>query len=258
MVGGDFNIHHSPWGSHKNTKQGEDFVDTLSHSQLHIINDQSPTRIDPATDKLSNIYLTLISHNIKHTNWKVQHHKHNTRLSDHFPISIQIPLTDPDDNMYHSTWNLNSKTQWNKYFKTLHKKLQSLKPPENANIHAKTLSDIIYDTAIDTISLRNYINGYKPWWNNTINSLKKLTKKIHRKLEKLMMKNPDFHISMPKFHRLHNEYKSALYNKIQCIKISKKQYNEKANKILQTTSINDESTWRILKARRQSPHMITK
>ena len=27
--------------------------------------------------------------------------KHNPKLSDHFPISIKIPLTSPDENIYH-------------------------------------------------------------------------------------------------------------------------------------------------------------
>ena len=73
------------------------------------------------------------------------------------------------------------------------KKLKNLKAPSNANNYAQKISDIIYNSALNTIGYRNYLSGYKPWWNENLNSLKKLTKKLHRKLEKIMIKNPDFY-----------------------------------------------------------------
>ena len=93
----------------------------------------------------------------------------------------------------------------------------------------------------NTTAHRNYINGHKPWWNDEINKLKKLTKKIHRKIEKIIIKNPMFHESMPKFNRLVNEYKSASSFKIQNIRKAKTKYNKNINNIYQNTTLNDET-----------------
>ena len=62
IIGGDFNIHHTLWGSNESTKQGTNFVDTLIHSNLNIVNNQNPTRLDPRNGTLTHTGESLIIH----------------------------------------------------------------------------------------------------------------------------------------------------------------------------------------------------
>ena len=158
IIGGDFNIHHPFWGSNKANSISNEFLDTLTQSNLQILNSPTPTRLDPRFKTLSCIDLTLTSHNIPLPNWQVDQIHHDPDISDHFHIYITIPLkTNYDEMIYHTTWNLSSNTKWKKYHKDLSESIKSYSPSNNPTTHATEITSMIYNTAISTISFRKFI-----------------------------------------------------------------------------------------------------
>lgn len=45
LIGGDFNTHHTLWGSHKNSPQGKELAEAIQEAELCLLNNGSPTRI---------------------------------------------------------------------------------------------------------------------------------------------------------------------------------------------------------------------
>ena len=190
------------------------------------MNNKSPTREDPKTKKHSSLDLTLCSPNLYNIQWQVLHHKAKPEVSDHFPINIKIPLNNTEDTIYHSTWNLNSNRKWKTYKFILGKKLQNSITPNNTNEYNEQITDKIYTTALTTMGYRSYQKGYKPWWNNKIKRYKSLTKKTHRKMEKLMLRHPDYFFHLTEYKILKTLYKNYNKHKIQLIRIAKKKTPE--------------------------------
>ena len=87
LIGGDFNIHHPIWGSNKACKNGTNFLKLVTESNFKILNQQTPTRIDPRNNTLTSIDLSLSSHNLRNISWKVNQTNHNPKISDHFQIN---------------------------------------------------------------------------------------------------------------------------------------------------------------------------
>ena len=172
IIGGDFNAHHPLWGSKNCTASSMRFVNNILQSNFIILNDKTPTRIDPGNKTETCIDLTLISNNISNAKWQTQIHK--PQLSDHVPIIIKIPLdSNKDENLYHFTWNLNSKNKWNKFQKLLKNKLEKLNDTNDINKYAQNINKTINETAIKTIGFRQFKKNYKPCWNEALNEIKK-------------------------------------------------------------------------------------
>ena len=257
IIGGDFNIHHPLWGDSHSCRQGNDFLNSLTASNLTLQNSQTPTRLDPRSGTLTSIDLTLTSFNISNIKWRADHCNHDPSLSDHFLIFFNIPLNSHEnETTYHSTWNLSSKTKWKKFKNQLHKNLNNLTNLNNASDFAEQLNSIIYDTAISTIGYRKYIRTYKPWRNHKIATLQKIVKKLKRKLDKIKQKHPDYFSVIPKYNRILLEYKDLRNQKIQEIRKAKKRHLNKINKILQHSSFNDKLSWRLIKKHKTSPNII--
>ena len=108
-----------------------------------------------------------------------------------------------------------------------------------------------------TIGFRQYIKTYKPWRNNKIKLLQRAVKKQKRTLEKLRIKHPDFYENVPKYIRLLSEYKSLLNHKTQTIKIAKKIYFDKINKIIQNSNFNDKLSWRLMKKSKTNSKQVS-
>ena len=248
IIGGDFNIHHPLWGSKKACKKGSDFLNNLTGSNFLLLNKQSPTRIDPRNKTLTCIDLSLSSHNMSDITWNVDHNSHDPDVSDHYHIYFNIPINiKQEDSIYHTTWNLSSKTKWKKFHSAISKEMKRLIPATNINEHVNQINAIIYDTAISTLGYRKYIKTFKPWRNNEIKMLQKNTKRIKRKLDKIKNKHPDFYNTIPKYNRMLNEYKSLRNIKVHKIRKAKIQYQHNINKFLQNSSFNDNLSWRLIK-----------
>ena len=84
---GDFNAHHTLWGSLRVNGKGEQIVKLINDSDLVLLNDGSPTRVDDNTGNLSFLDLSLVSPTIAA---KCLWHTIDDSLgSDHLPILIQ-------------------------------------------------------------------------------------------------------------------------------------------------------------------------
>ena len=95
FFGGDFNSHHTAWGSHKICKSGENLLDSITEHNLIFLNDGTHTHYPDNQrqgDRLSSspLDLTLVSTNISHlATWHLFPDRMN---SDHFPIITNIQL----------------------------------------------------------------------------------------------------------------------------------------------------------------------
>ena len=237
-------------GSNISSPKGTQFVNILNQSNLILLNKQTPTREDPSNFTQTAIDLSLITPNFTNVEWSVHQHNHDPSFSDHFNIFISVPLNShPDDKIYHSTWNLSSKSKWKKFKHKLDTNLKTPFKSTDPNIQAQSVTHTIYDTAVSTLGYRKYIRGYKPWWNPQINQLKIDVKNLNRKLNKIKSKYPDSYITIPKYQRMLLEYKSTQHHKIQCIRIAKKIHHNKINDYLSKTTFNDKLSWRLLNIR---------
>ena len=121
FVGGDFNAHHSLWGSRRNCSNGNVIVDNLDFENIILLNDHSPTYMKTSASEISfsNIDLSFSSTAIAMlSNWYVSDDK---RGSDHFPIVLEVntrltPSIKPD-----YRYNL-KKMDWTKFTELLNKK----------------------------------------------------------------------------------------------------------------------------------------
>ena len=144
IIGGDFNIHHPLWGSQNSSPRSVQFVNHLNQSQFSLMNTKTPTRKNPSTDDFSAIDLSLISKNLTKNNWYVNQATYRECISDHYEIYYSItPKGIAQNDVYHSTWNLGSKSKWASYNKELRKQIQifGTDRPANAEALARDLSE---------------------------------------------------------------------------------------------------------------------
>lgn len=89
---GDFNAHHTAWGSHSCDSFASDLLDLFEDLNLCVLNDGSPTRrVTPSQDPRSVVDLTACSSSLSSLcTWKTLLQSHG---SDHFPIIISKPLS---------------------------------------------------------------------------------------------------------------------------------------------------------------------
>ena len=126
IIGGDFNIHHPVWGSEKACKSGSDFLNTLTASNLNLINHPTPTRIDPRNKTQTCIDLTLTSRNISNVKWRVDYNLYDPSFSDHYHIFINVLCTTPM--RQHLSFNIGTflQRQMVKFQKSLSKTLNNI------------------------------------------------------------------------------------------------------------------------------------
>ena len=192
--------------------------------------------------------------NIHNVSWRINQHNFDPKFSDHFQIIITIQTDNNNEEpLYHNTWNLSSKSKWKKYNKTLTQTINNTTFSIDPNEHANQLNNIIYTTAISTIGYRKYLRGYNPWWNSQINDLKISIKRTKRKIDKIKQKYPTEYHTFNDYKQLILEYNSLNKHKTQCIRISKKQYNEYINNYLQNSKFDDKLSWRLINANKKSP-----
>ena len=151
IICGDFNIHHPLWGSDSSSVLSNTFVEYLNNSSLKLLNKQTPTRVDPRNKTLSHIDLSLASLDIDNIKWSINQHNHNPKMSDHFHILLTLSIRhNPDESLYHNSWNLSSKSKWRHFQNLLTSQLNLTNPPTDTNNHATHINNTIYNTAIET------------------------------------------------------------------------------------------------------------
>ena len=89
IICGDFNAHSTLWDDHAaSDERGSQIEDWLIENELTVLNDNTPTRINPATGGLSSPDVTLCGTNWSHkTTWTTED---GMGKSDHNPIVIEM------------------------------------------------------------------------------------------------------------------------------------------------------------------------
>ena len=91
VITGDFNSHHPWWGAQRSDSHGKAVFEWVEQIDLVLLNDGSPTRLDPARGIFTCLDLTFTSPKIANKAfWQVIDDNWN---SDHFPNLISILKT---------------------------------------------------------------------------------------------------------------------------------------------------------------------
>nr|CAI5843233.1 unnamed protein product [Callosobruchus analis] len=104
FIGGDFNAHHSLWGSYKNNPKGSQIVDALNDSNLVLLNTGKPTRFT-RNNINSAVDLSLASADIAIS--CVWDTLDDVMGSDHYPIITEIENKKP-----YTSEDIHPKTKW--------------------------------------------------------------------------------------------------------------------------------------------------
>ena len=96
MFLGDLNSHNTIWRCLKTNKKGTDLEKVINSNNLCILNNKSPTYLNPSTGSYSAIEITLSDpSSYMDYIWKVND---NPCGSDHFPIILEITQLIHDNN----------------------------------------------------------------------------------------------------------------------------------------------------------------
>nr|CAI5843114.1 unnamed protein product [Callosobruchus analis] len=85
---GDFNCHHTLWGSAQDQNNGKRLVQALNSQNLIVLNEGNPTRVSKPNEKVSAVDLTLATPSlVSKVEWTTYS---NSMGSDHIPIFISF------------------------------------------------------------------------------------------------------------------------------------------------------------------------
>lgn len=166
---GDFNAHHTSWGSSQCDLFGYSLLDTFDEANLCVLNDGSPTRrVPPTQNPKSAVDLTACSPSLSLSiSWEVLPLSHG---SDHFPILINMPQRAPPESSPNPLLrHVLSKANWDSYSSSLDNKLNSI-PYPNANnslsCYTTFVKHIISSANEHIPCKRSYKNrSSPPWWD---------------------------------------------------------------------------------------------
>ena len=120
IILGDFNSHSSLWGTQITDTKGKIIEDFLRENDICILNDKSPTYLDPRYYTTTSVDLTFCSPElVSQLKWSVLD---NTHDSDHYPIVISSDLP---SNTYVPEFFNYKKANWTALSDDCKKKLNS-------------------------------------------------------------------------------------------------------------------------------------
>lgn len=177
---GDFNSHSDLWGSERLDERGRALENLVSDRNLIVLNNGTPTRLDPHNGGLSAIDLTIVSESLaRRLSWEVLDDNHG---SDHFPITVRDTEKRSIPTLKRQRWKYND-ADWKKYG-------ESLTPP--GTVSAETFEVTVIaaaETSIPRTSTKVSRRAV-PWWNETVAEVIKRRRKALRKLRKLKPGDP--------------------------------------------------------------------
>lgn len=190
---GDFNAHHPAWGSRCADSLGRFIAENTLTRKLVILNDGSPTRMNPATGSMSSIDLSLCSDTLApRLSWRVLSDTHN---SDHFPIGIYIPGWSQAP-VARQKWLYDS-ADWTQYERLT---AASIRP--GVLVDLDTFVDRILTAAKASIPRTSGKTGPKavPWWCPEVKAATKRRRKMLRSLRRLSDDDPKKIDALTAFH----------------------------------------------------------
>ena len=157
---GNLNNHNTIWGCLKTNKEGWDLEKLINDNNLCILNDKSPTYLNPSTGSYSAIDITLSDpSSYMDYIWKV----HNDPSgSDYFPTILETAQP-THDNSRPLSWKTN-KANWQQ-FKTLCS--WRLMQDPNSTALIKHFTESLIEITNETISKASLSNRHNTsWFNN--------------------------------------------------------------------------------------------
>ena len=183
LLVGDFNAHNPLWGDVQDTDaRGKTIEQLLGETNICILNDGSPTYLDPRTLKTSSIDLTLCSPDLaSELKWSALEDTHG---SDHFPILLHEEI--PHASTPPSILNF-KKANWSNFQTECTEKLNTKIDPTNKTLEffTNTIMDIA-NNHIPRLSTKPRKN--KSWFNEDCKKAVDIKKNKLRKAQK----NPTF------------------------------------------------------------------
>lgn len=185
IILGDFNTHHTSWGSHHSDSFSPYLLDLFDSINVSVINSGSPThRVYPNQNPMSAVDLTLCSPNLSSIlHWRTLPY---TLGSDHYPIVISLPKTVVP--IPASEPLLKYKLQgvdWNTFAEEVDIRIRSLNPALIQDIETSynNFTQILLECA-DTVFPKKKM-GKKhllspPWWDSECSAAVKNRKKAEK------------------------------------------------------------------------------
>lgn len=164
IICGDFNCHHSLWGSTIDNSQGNRLVEAIEETNLIILNDGRPTKIVRPNERPSAIDLTFVSPSLLSlSEWNPLN---DTLGSDHLPIHITISGEYTPTNKTPSRKWIESSADWTLFQNLIETQIYN----NNSNNNSfDFFMKVINDAASKSMKSRSG-NSKKPpnpiWWDN--------------------------------------------------------------------------------------------
>lgn len=169
IIVGDFNCHHTTWGSPINDRKGNILTEITENMDWILLNDGSITRMGKNHQTNSHIDLAFSSTDIaSEINWKMEN---ETFGSDHLLMDIQINPNFVDVRRRTTTKIYNTKkADWTKYSILIKEERNKM-----TQINIETIIKTITKTANQCIKRLNFNTNYKkipaPWWDQECDDL---------------------------------------------------------------------------------------
>lgn len=175
LLVGDFNSHHTLWGSVSCDSSGHALADLVDDENLLLLNDGRPTRRSSPLQAPSAVDLSFCSFSLAPLlSWNL----HNLSYgSDHFPISISFPsLACRAPFLPLQKFRL-EKADWEKFSQLVSDQTDSLPVISKDNLEQcyEAFVVLLHSAADKSIPLKKKSNNLPPcpWWDNECSSIVK-------------------------------------------------------------------------------------
>ncbi|XP_050498825.1 probable RNA-directed DNA polymerase from transposon BS isoform X1 [Diabrotica virgifera virgifera] len=173
IIGGDFNAHHTIWGSSYNDTVGTQLINTADDLNLIVINNGEPTVLTRPDQNSSAIDVTFVTPDIAN---KIHWYIHSDTLgSNHFIINMEIlDSTTTEEFIPRSKWNIR-KANWNLYTTSVENFFNSVYEMDSTSDKYCFLIDSMNHAAHISIpqykTFKNKIRCSPPWWNTECDTI---------------------------------------------------------------------------------------
>ena len=182
IIGADVNSHHWLWGCNNTNNRGDELVDYISTTDLHILNrGHTPTFVTQSRSEILDVTLSTSGIMPKIKDWKVDM---RPSMSDHRTILFKITREKPEPIEFRNKKKLNA----SEYIKGVHSDLEAEEMKEiQTEIELNSKVDRITNILITHYHKCTPLVKIKPdrkrpmWWNKDITILRKACRMAFRK-----------------------------------------------------------------------------
>ena len=176
IIGTDCNSHNEIWGSTDNNSRGEELLEFIFSTNLHICNiGNEPTFVNVIRNEVIDITLATpqIVDNI--TNWKVCK---NDMLSDHRAITFEVDFNIIVENRKYRNPRT---TNWDNYRYNLKNELENITYDVDLNKQVNILNKTISTAYVNSCREKTEKKKRPDWWNAELSEQKRELKRLRRK-----------------------------------------------------------------------------